>query len=125
MTSAASDELLEIPQPAPAAPPPNVGRYRVCGEIASGGMASVYVGVSEGETSPGAVRAIKRVHPHLARQRAFVEMFVDEARITARIKHPNVCEVLEWGEADGTFYLAMELLAGEPVVTLLRRLRQN
>ncbi|WP_053234233.1 serine/threonine-protein kinase [Sandaracinus amylolyticus] len=127
MTPAASDELREIaiPQPAPAAPPPTVGRYRVCGEIASGGMASVYLGVSEGETSPGAVRAIKRVHPHLARQRAFVEMFVDEARISARIKHPNVCEVLEWGEADGTFHLAMELLAGEPVVTLLRRLKKK
>src|SRR5690606_39070199 len=63
--------------------------------------------------------------PHLARQREFVEMFVDEARITSRIKHPNVCEVLEWGEADGTFFLAMELLQGEPLVTLLRRLKKR
>jgi serine/threonine protein kinase len=121
-------QKIELPVAA-ASVPARVGRYRICGEIASGGMASVYLAVADREDEDGGtgvtLRAIKRVHPHLAQQREFVEMFVDEARIATRIRHPNVGGVIEWGEADGTFFLAMELLRGESGVALLRRLRKH
>ncbi|HEY8429450.1 MAG TPA: protein kinase, partial [Sandaracinaceae bacterium] len=88
---------------------PTIGRYRLACEIATGGMATVYLAVPEGGGEPV---ALKRVHPHLASQRAFVEMFLDEARLTSRIHHPNVCPVLDYGRADGSYFLVMKYLRG-------------
>lgn len=122
----AIDDDIDIEMPEPAPPPEQVGRYRIFGEIASGGMASVYLAVEEHHgsthTRTAALRAIKRVHPHLAQEREFVEMFIDEARIATRIRHPNVGHVCEWGESAGTFFLAMELLRGETAFAILRRI---
>ena len=56
--------------------------------------------------------ALKTIHPHLATDRQFVEMFLDEARIASQINHPNVCTVFDFGETDGTYYMAMELVPG-------------
>lgn len=91
----------------------NLGGFRVVRELASGGMASVFLARKEG---PGRVlqhAAIKVVHPHLAFQRDFVDMFLDEARIVSCVHHPNVCRVLDFGSTDGTYYLAMEYVLGE------------
>ena len=90
-----------------------VGRYRLCFEIASGGMASVYLARAEGPAGFEKLVALKRIHPHLAKEREFVEMFLDEARIASRISHPNVAAVFDFGEADGANFLAMEFLLGE------------
>jgi serine/threonine-protein kinase len=119
--------------PGPTALPERVGRYRIVGELAVGGMATVYLGIADGEvgsrSADSGVRprlwAIKRVHPHLARDGEFVEMFRDEIRIATRIKHPNVCTVVEWGESDGTLFLAMELLKGETLISALRKVKKE
>lgn len=89
------------------------GPYVLQRELASGGMATVYEATRVGDQ--GFVRrvAIKRIHPHLARDRAFVDMFLDEARIAARITHPNVCQVVDYGRIDGVSFLAMEFLHGK------------
>ena len=99
---------------------PRVGRYRVVYEIATGGMATVYLAVPDGGRD---AVALKRVHPHLASQRAFVEMFLDEARITSRIDHPNVCRVLDYGLASGSYYLTMEYLRGRSLARIAKALR--
>lgn len=65
---------------------------------------------------------IKRILPHLAHQQNFVAMFLDEARIVAGIRHPNVIHVEELGEAEGELFLTMEYLEGESVSGLMRRL---
>ena len=100
-------------------------RYQLCFEIASGGMATVYLAMMDG---PGGFRrpvALKRIHPHLAKQQEFVRMFEDEARITAQIVHPNVCQVHDFGLAGGQHYLAMEYLVGETLATILPRAIQR
>ena len=88
------------------------GRFDLKQEVAAGGMASVWVARTTGDGGFVHVCAVKRVHPHLAKQKQFVDMFLDEARIAARIQHPNVCRVFDFGLVEGVPYLAMEYLAG-------------
>ncbi len=95
------------------------GRYLLQYEIASGGMASVYLARATGAAGFERPIAIKRIHPHLARKPTFVDMFLDEARLNARIAHPNVCSVLDFGEADGSYFMAMEYLVGQPLSRVL------
>lgn len=101
------------------------GRYLLRYEIASGGMATVYLARSRGPAGFDRPLALKRIHPHLASKREFVDMFLDEARLSARITHPNVCSVFDFGEVDGTYFMAMEYLVGQPLSGLLRALKQR
>jgi serine/threonine protein kinase len=98
-----------------------LGRYRVVDEIGVGGMASVHLARMDG---PGGFQkwvAIKRIHPHLVEDETFVNMFLDEARVAARISHPNVATVFELGKHDDTYWIAMEYLHGEPLREVMRR----
>jgi serine/threonine-protein kinase len=99
--------------------PQRIGRYRVGFELASGGMAVVYLARLEMARGLDKVVALKCIHAHLARDPRFVEMFLDEARIASRVSHANVCQVFDLGETDGRPYLAMEYLAGEPLGRVL------
>ncbi|HSQ65798.1 MAG TPA: protein kinase [Polyangiaceae bacterium] len=98
-----------------------LGRYRVVDEIGIGGMASVHLARMDG---PGGFQkwiAIKRIHPHLVEDESFIQMFLDEARVAARISHPNVATVFELGKQDDSFWIAMEYLHGEPLREIMRR----
>jgi len=101
------------------------GRYRLCFELASGGMATVYLARAEGPAGFEKLVALKRIHPHLARDRKFVDMFLDEARIASMLSHPNVCGVFDFGDEGGSYYLAMEYLVGETLSKVLRTLHRN
>jgi serine/threonine-protein kinase len=108
-----------------AAVPYRIGPYELCFELASGGMASVYLARTEGTPGFQKLVALKRIHPHLAGEADYIEMFLDEARIGSRITHPNVCSVLDFGEADGEYYIAMDYLVGEPLSRVHRRVISN
>ncbi len=98
-----------------------LGRYRVVDEIGIGGMASVHLARMDG---PGGFQkwvAIKRIHPHLVEEESFITMFLDEARVAARISHPNVATVFELGKEADSFWIAMEYLHGEPLREIMRR----
>ena len=110
--------------PARAAPE-RIGRYQLCFELASGGMASVYLARAEGAPGFQKLVALKRIHPHLALEKDYVEMFLDEARIASRITHANVCSVFDFGETDGEYFIAMEYLVGEPLSRVHRRVVAN
>jgi serine/threonine-protein kinase len=101
--------------------PQRIGRYELCFELASGGMASVYLARIDGVSGFEKLVALKRIHRHLAKDKGYVDMFLDEARIASRITHPNVCSVFDFGEADGDHYIAMEYLVGEPLSRLMSR----
>jgi eukaryotic-like serine/threonine-protein kinase len=88
-------------------------------------MASVYLARAEGVPGYQKLVALKRIHPHLADEKDYVEMFLDEARIASRITHANVCSVLDFGVADGEYYIAMEYLVGEPLSRVHRRVVAN
>jgi serine/threonine protein kinase len=97
-----------------------VGRYVVFDEIASGGMATVHFGRVLGEGGFSRVVAVKRLHETYAKDPDFVVMFMDEARIAARIQHPNVVSTLDVVSSDGVLLLVMEYLHGEALSKLLR-----
>ena len=101
--------------------PQRIGRYELCFELASGGMASVFLARIDGVSGFEKLVALKRIHRHLAKEQGYVDMFLDEARIASRITHPNVCSVFDFGESDGEHYIAMEYLVGEPLSRLLSR----
>ena len=102
------------------------GRYRLTTRIATGGMAEVYVGrhISEaGEFGP--MVAIKRLLPHLVKDQQIVRMFLNEARITARIHHPNVVQIIDLGQEGSEPFIAMELLEGRTFAELRERAAEN
>ncbi len=99
------------------------GRYAIYDEIASGGMATVHFGCSLGAASFSRVVAIKRLHAHLARENEFVRMFMDEARVAARIRHPNVAPTLDVVATDREIFLVMEYVHGESLSKLLGAMR--
>ena len=105
-----------------------LGRYELCFELASGGMATVYLARMTSAADAASLErlvALKLIHRHLAHNSDFVEMFLDEARIAARINHPNVCTVYDFGEERGVYYIAMELLEGESLHQVMRRASQG
>lgn len=135
------------PAPAPVAPPPStnedggrqerdsfalfpsdidlaerqLGPYQLSMEIASGGMGTVYLA----EHDIGGLLvpiAVKRIHPHLAKDQNFIDMFADEARIASCINHPYVCRVFDFGRAGDSYYIAMEFLHGESLAAVFRAL---
>jgi eukaryotic-like serine/threonine-protein kinase len=97
-----------------------LGRYAVSSEIASGGMAVVYLGRLLGPIGFSRTVAIKRLHPHLAKEEEFVRMFLDEARLAARIQHPNVVDTLDVVAAEDEVLLVMEYVRGESLTGLTR-----
>ena len=105
----------------PSAGRQRVDRYELVGEIASGGMATVYLARLTGVGGFQRFVAMKRLHPHLATEKEFVEMFLDEARIAARIHHPNVVPILEVGASQAGYFLVMEFIEGDTLARLLAR----
>ena len=114
-------EHKAIPRPrlSPEAPR-EVGRYRIICEIARGGMATVYLAHLGGLGGFHRLVAIKLLHPHLAGETEFVNMFLDEARLVASLQHPNVVPTLDVDQTDDNYYLVMEYVEGVPLTYLLR-----
>ncbi len=99
-----------------------VADYEIVARIKAGGMATLFLGRRTGASGFSKPVAVKVVHPHLAEDPSFVEMFVDEALLCARIQHPNVVHVEELRETQGTHLLVMEFVAGCSLSQLLRAL---
>jgi serine/threonine-protein kinase len=97
-----------------------VGRYALYGAIASGGMATVHFGRLLGPVGFSRTVAIKRLHAQFAADPDFASMFLDEARLVARIRHPNVVPTLDIIADQGELFLVMEYAAGESLARLLK-----
>jgi len=93
-------------------PNKRIGRYELLCELGRGGMAELHLAKLHGVAGFARLVAIKLILPHLATERTFVEQFLNEGNIAARLSHPNLCQVFELGEAEGQLYLAMEYLEG-------------
>jgi serine/threonine-protein kinase len=99
------------------------GKYFLVRRIASGGMAEIYLARQEGMAGFAREVVIKRIHAHLGNDPEFVNMFLDEARLVARLSHPNIVSVHEFGQEEGAHYLAMEFVDGYPVSAAIKRSR--
>jgi beta-lactam-binding protein with PASTA domain/predicted Ser/Thr protein kinase len=93
------------------------GRYRIIGRLGSGGMADVY---EAEDTQLGRRVALKLLHRRFAEDPEFVERFRREASSAAGLNHPNIVQVFDRGEWDGTYYIAMELLEGRNLKQVVR-----
>lgn len=105
---------------AAAGEPRAIGRYLLFSEIAAGGMASVHLGRLMGAVGFARTVAIKRLLPHFGKEPEFIAMFMDEARIAARIRHPNVVSTLDVVAEGDELFLIMDYVEGESLSKLLR-----
>jgi len=101
----------------------SVGRYELVQRLGHGGMATVYLGRVTGSAGFEKLVAIKVIHPHLAAEPEFVEMFLEEARIAAKIQSPHVAGILDLGQDEGLHFMVMDYIDGETLSALLRQLR--
>jgi len=91
-------------------PPLRLGVYEPLLELASGGMASVYVARRIGAAGFEHIVVLKRVHRHLLNNREFYDMFRDEARVASLVRHPNVVPVVDVVESEGELFLVMDYI---------------
>ncbi|MCA9713894.1 MAG: serine/threonine protein kinase [Myxococcales bacterium] len=103
----------------------SVGRYELIHRLGYGGMATVFLARARGLGGFEKLVAVKVIHQHLAAEPEFVGMFLDEARIAARLRSPHVGEVLDVGEDSGLYYMVMEYIEGETLSSLLRAVRDK
>src|SRR6476659_6746627 len=90
----------------------NLGRYRLLERLGSGGMAEVFRATADGPKGFSRELAIKRIRPEYADFPEFIDMLVAEARLSAMLHHPAIAQVFDFGEFDGAYFLAMELIDG-------------
>ena len=104
---------------------PVFGKYRLIAKLGQGGMADVFLAVSRGPGGFAKLVVIKRLKSDVAAEKELHGMFVDEARLAARLNHPNVVQTNEVGNVGEHFYLCMEYLEGQPLNRILNRLTQR
>src|SRR5687767_15714798 len=76
-------------------------------------MGQVYLARQKGPVGFEKLMVVKRILPHLSEEEEFIQMFFDEARIAAHLNHPNIAQIYDLGEVEGTYYIAMEYVQGE------------
>jgi serine/threonine protein kinase len=105
--------------------PVNFGRYQLVERLAMGGMAELFLATSPGEHGFQKRVVIKRLLPHLGVDDTYKNMFIDEAKLTARLVHPKIAQTFELGRVDHDLFIAMEYVDGIDVLALLREYAQR
>src|SRR5688500_6034671 len=100
-------------------------RYEILGELAVGGMATVYLARLSGPLGFHRLVAVKHMHPQLAADTEFTSMFIDEARLTARLHHPNIVSTLDIVADDGQLLLVMEFVDGQSLAAIASALARD
>jgi eukaryotic-like serine/threonine-protein kinase len=97
------------------------GRYDILGRIALGGMAEIFLAREQGPGRAARAVVLKRVLPHVADDRRFIDMFLQEAEIAIGLSHPNLCPIYEFGEHEGSYFIAMEWVRGLSITQIHKR----
>jgi serine/threonine protein kinase len=105
--------------------PSQFGRYTLVERLATGGMAEVFKAKILSTHGFEKLLVIKRILPHLAADKTFVAMFIDEAKLTAQLVHPKIVQVSDFGEVNGQFFIALEFVDGFDALALLRSSAQR
>jgi formylglycine-generating enzyme required for sulfatase activity/tRNA A-37 threonylcarbamoyl transferase component Bud32 len=117
--------MVDSSRPGEPKPGCRLDRYEMLAPIARGGMAEVWIARQRGVHGFQKLVAIKTIRPQFAADPIFRSMFLDEARLAARIAHPNVAQILDLGEQEGMLYLAMEWVDGESLQRLRKGLEER
>ena len=102
-----------------------LGRYELLMPIAAGGMAMVWAARLKGTRGFQKIVAVKTMLPKLSEDDQFEKMFLDEASLASKVRHPNAVEILDLGEQDGVLFLAMEWIDGVPLNQLMKVAKQR
>ncbi|MGK4004999.1 serine/threonine-protein kinase [Sorangium sp. So ce1036] len=106
-------------------PGDTLGRYEILMPVARGGMAAVWAARLVGSRGFQKIVAIKTMLPDLGDDPAFEAMFLDEARLASRIRHPHAVEIVELGDENGVLYIVMEWVDGDTISTLNKQVRST
>jgi serine/threonine-protein kinase len=98
------------------------GRYYPIARLGRGGMSEVYLAVARGPAGFNKLVVVKRLLANLVSETMFLDMFLDEARLAAQLNHPNIVQTNEVAIGDGTYFIAMEYLEGQPLLKVMQRL---
>ena len=98
-----------------------IGKYRVLAKLGQGGMARVLLTMAEGPHAFHKLLVVKELKDDLVGDADFLAMFLDEARIAARLNHPNIVQTYEVGNEGERYFIAMEYLEGQPLNAIFRR----
>jgi serine/threonine protein kinase len=109
--------------PASLNPGDAFGRYQLLERIGKGGMAEVFRAVAHGVQGFERMFVVKRIRPDRSDSPKFVQMFCEEARISAQLNHPNIVQVYDFGHIDGAYFMVMENLIGRDLSTVMRAVR--
>jgi len=99
------------------------GRYQLLERIGKGGMAEVFRAIAHGMQGFERIFVVKRIRPDKSDSPKFVQMFVEEARISALLNHPNIVQVYDFGHIDGAYFMVMEHVVGKDLSTVMRAVR--
>jgi serine/threonine protein kinase len=100
------------------------GAFRLVRKIAEGGMATVYEAELLGPAGFSKRVALKVIHPHYAREQTWLQLFIDEAKLSANLVHGNIVQIYQLGEVDGLYYIAMEFIQGPTLRSAIDRHRE-
>ena len=121
MPSAGSPDVQHVAKPALQ----TFGKYQILERIATGGMAEIYKAKLEGIGGFQRTFAIKRILPNLSQNSEYIAMLVDEAKVAGLLSHANIVQILDLGQVDGIWYIAMEYVEGRDLGGVLRRAREK
>jgi len=100
---------------------PGIGKYHLVAELARGGMGIVHLATSHGPGGFQKLLVVKELKPELCQDDSYVAMFLDEARLAARLQHPNIVQTIEVGSEGQRHYMVMEFLDGRSLNRIARR----
>ncbi|HXX67550.1 MAG TPA: serine/threonine-protein kinase [Polyangiaceae bacterium] len=100
----------------------DIGRYRVVAELARGGMGNVYLAIAQGPGGFNKLVAVKELKPEFCEDETYVAMFLEEARLAARLTHPNIVQTYEVGSDGSRHFMIMEYLDGRTLYRIARHL---
>lgn len=120
MIGAARDPRSGVEAQIEGTPTTAFGKYQLFASLGRGGMADVFLSVARGQMGFNKLAVIKRLRQALAEEPAFRTMFLDEARLAARLNHPNIVHTYEVGEQNGVYFIAMEYLEGQSLNKVLK-----
>lgn len=100
------------------------GAFRLVRKIANGGMANVYEAEHLGPAGFAKRVALKVIHPHYAKEKTWLQLFIDEAKLSANLLHGNIVQIYQLGDVDGQYYIAMEYIRGPTLRSMIERHRE-
>ncbi|MCA9580086.1 MAG: serine/threonine protein kinase, partial [Myxococcales bacterium] len=103
--------------------PSTFGKYTLLRKIASGGMGEIFLAKQAGPSGFEKLLVIKRILSHHLEKADYLDMFLSEAKLVARLSHQNIIQIHEMGEIDGDYYIAMEFVRGKSLRDVIDELR--